>query len=47
MPDYADKAHPPLGICVMILVILNVMNICYMFFTESDTFPEIRNPTDT
>ena len=24
MPDYPDKAHPPLGICVMILVILNV-----------------------
>lgn len=23
MPDYPDKAHPPLGICVMILVILN------------------------
>ena len=24
MPDYPDKAHPPLGICVTILVILNV-----------------------
>lgn len=24
MPDYPDKAHPPLGICTTILCVLNV-----------------------
>jgi len=37
MPDYPDKAHPPLGICVTILVILNP--ILSIFRCGPDTTP--------
>ena len=33
MPDYPEKAHPPLGICVMILVILNVSSLYSLLFS--------------